>query len=57
MQNDNYIFPGGGLLKRTTPLTDDEIQQYVDFFASKGIQIAPEQVQLVDGVVNIKMQP
>ncbi len=50
------MLPGGGLLKRTTPLTDEERQQYVDFFASKGIRITPEQVQLVDGVVNIHMQ-
>lgn len=56
MPNDNYTAPGGGLLKRTTPLTDDEIQQYVDFFASKGIRITQEQVQLVDGVVNIRME-
>lgn len=54
--DNNFLAPGGGLLKRTTPLTDEERQQYIDFFAGKGIRIAPEQVQLVDGVVNIHMQ-
>ena len=53
---DSYTIPGGGLLKRVVPLSDDERQQYVDFFAAKGIQITPDQVQLVDGVVNIIME-
>lgn len=54
--NEDFFSPGGGLLKRTTSLTNEERQQYIDFFAGMGIHIAPEQVQLVDGVVNIYMQ-
>lgn len=54
-KNDDLAL-GGGLLKRTIPLTDEERQQYVDFFAGKGIYITSEQVQLVDGVVNIQME-
>lgn len=50
---NNYTVPGGGLLKRTTPLTNEERQQYIDFFASKGLHIMPEKVRLIDGVVNI----
>lgn len=38
---DNYTFPGGGLLKRTTPLTDEERQQYVDYFSSVSLQVMP----------------
>ena len=45
--------PGGGLLKRRTPLTDSERMQYVKFFADKGIKINPEQVKLMDGTVYI----
>lgn len=40
MRNEQYA-PGGGLLKRTTPLSDDEWQQYIDFFAGKNIRIMP----------------
>lgn len=56
MADSDYILPGGGLLKRTTPLTNEERQQYVDFFAGKGIRITPDQVQMVEGVVNIQME-
>lgn len=54
IQEYKYYLPGGSLLKRTIPLTDEERQQYIDFFASKGVRITPEQVQLVDGIVNIQ---
>ena len=52
--NETYYSPGGGLLKLNRDLTNAERKDYMRYFASKGIAVAPENIVVEDGRVVIK---